>query len=338
MLEEKIFVLELADKDYPSFSEDRLTQIFSASFNNSKEFRKIFLNLIGVGTRQDLRSETQKQYGDSKLDVLILKENKPYIVIENKVDSTVYASQLRKYNSIKAVKNAKKVLIVKHLPDRKIPKQWKVIHWVDLYMELSKLLENRDLPEIDKFICSNFASYLKEMGMYIPPKISKKDFYEMCEFIKRIRKDGQFELSINKVAIESLLTFVLYIQEITKIVFKEKEYNDIKKKIARGRCPTRQYIRINYLDDEANNKHFNIFIGSQFINLKNFNKDIWWIGAGVFIDLKGGSCIKAFAGKDYGWSVEYSKEDNFEVREAIYFEEFKEFVIKSWRKYLYLTR
>lgn len=113
------YLAEVLKGNYGNYSEDRLSQIFSATFNNSTFFKRAFLHTISITKIPEfnkLISKTQMNFGssneDARIDIIIYKDNRPFIIIENKVESPLTKSQIIKYNKIKQLNKCKKVALV----------------------------------------------------------------------------------------------------------------------------------------------------------------------------------------------------------------------------------
>lgn len=178
---------------YSDYSEDRLSQIFCASFNHSSRFRKLFLETVNLDSKSyaALSAQTQISYEagkkDARIDIIIYKNGKPYIVIENKVDAPLTNKQLSKYNKIKDLRRCKKLAVVKHYFDSIIQGQWKIYHWADLYSAYKLAFVAGISNQVDKFVISNFVEYLEMMNMSRVHQISVKyPFY-----VPRINRQNQ---------------------------------------------------------------------------------------------------------------------------------------------------
>jgi hypothetical protein len=133
------YLIEATRRKNEISEENRLSEVFSASFNNSKMFQKLFLSFIGHPFTNNLRSLTQKNFkvGDRNvyIDVCIIDaKGKTVIIIENKIGSSLEQRQLKTYNKVDQLNHAKKIALVKHYFEP-LPNGlgWRVCHWTDLH-------------------------------------------------------------------------------------------------------------------------------------------------------------------------------------------------------------
>jgi hypothetical protein len=183
------FVLDAIKGAHAENSEDRLTQVFCACFNNSQRFRHLFLRFIGYrGRAGHFRARTQEQYAirgtACRADILIGEPgNTPSIVVENKIDCPLTARQLKNYNRVNEFRHARKIALVKHYFEMEQVDGWKVLHWADFQ---SKLSTPATAP-IDSFVAGEFAELLEELGMARALIIERKRLQELAQFMKAVR-------------------------------------------------------------------------------------------------------------------------------------------------------
>jgi hypothetical protein len=186
-----VLILDAIKGSHGEQSEDRLTQVFCACFNNSHRFRQLFLKFIsqkgGAGT---FRATTQEQYAirgaSCRADILIGKPgNQPSIVVENKIDSPLTPHQLRTYNRIPQFHPARKIALVKHYFEMEQVPGWDILHWADFHSTLK--LSRPAVTPIDAFIVSEFVELLEELGMARALVIERKRLGELARFMKTLR-------------------------------------------------------------------------------------------------------------------------------------------------------
>lgn len=171
-------------------SENRLTQVFAAAFNNSIIVRRTFLNLIGVDCcPSSCFIETQLQMSDSTRPDMVLYLNKNrdrFIVIESKTDlKIVEQKQLKGHESFAAKQcgsSEKFVLITLH--SFKVRKNWTSVLWCDLVNRLELAKQSK---AIDYFVCQELVEFFKEYGYMVPTVISVSSFKKASEFINKFR-------------------------------------------------------------------------------------------------------------------------------------------------------
>lgn len=116
--------------------EDRLTNIFCSSFDESDNFKKLFFDFIGHHRGLSFRAVARRSDEDSRLipDVRIKDRNERHlkILIENKIERPLTYEQLNKY--YKGISDAKhldrrcRIALVKDYFEKPHDK-WEVKHW-----------------------------------------------------------------------------------------------------------------------------------------------------------------------------------------------------------------
>ncbi len=191
------FILDAIKGCHAERSEDRLTQVFCACFNNSRRFREMFLRFIGQKTGAgQFRARTQEQYAIRgtfcRADILIGKPgDQPSIVIENKIEAPLTAQQLKTYNRVSEFCDARKLALVKHYFEMESVPDWAVLHWADFH---SELMASRSVKDpIDSFVLGEFVQLLEELGMARALEIKREQLRELAKFMKVVRepKRGQ---------------------------------------------------------------------------------------------------------------------------------------------------
>ena len=206
------YLSELIYGDYANSSEDRLSQIFSASFNHSPVFQKAILRLMELSCRPHYSSETQDVYdvgGEKcKIDISLKFKNKPHVIIENKIDAPLFARQLRTYNRIQALQNVKKFSIVKaYKPEEDYPSNWQIIHWHDIHELLKRECS-------DDFICRNFIEILEEHNMMVPKRITRAELRGLAEGLHYIRESRQPSFALSGNVFETIIKYKAMLNEI----------------------------------------------------------------------------------------------------------------------------
>lgn len=190
------FVTQLLAGDYRSYSEDRLTQLTAASFNHSDSFRRCFLRFLGsrhAGAPADGHAITQVPVWSrgrlGRLDLIIKRNGRLVCVVENKVDSQLDPSQLKRYSAVAGLKSAQTVALVKsYFEAPRANAGWQILHWRDFYLELRHCLENqRALSALDGMIIRNFIQYLEVAKMHVPTEITKQDMTELAKMLHGLR-------------------------------------------------------------------------------------------------------------------------------------------------------
>lgn len=328
------YLKEILTGDYSNYTEDRLSQIFSASFNSSNLFKKIFFKTINLNIRKlsDYRSMTQINYGlsseDARIDIIIYNRNKPYVIIENKVNAPLTIKQLEKYDKIKELNNCRKLAIVKHFFARFTENtKWEIFHWVDFYSKFKKEFEKGIPNPVDQHIIENFIEHLELMNMARVNKITNTDLINFADTINKIRTDGKAYVSLtNKNIFETGIQFLSILEEIIDLAHQEPL---LMKSVGKN---FRYNPWIDYWaeDEFKENNNLNITIN---INLTKKINNIKSLGTGLFLyndDPKNYSLVTYAMNKP---SEDYVKESYYEKNDLV-FDEYANQVINSWKKWL----
>jgi len=213
------YLNEVLHGDYLMGREDRLSQIFSASFNHSPLFRKATLKFFNIKSFRLLSSLTQQQYfineSPAIIDILITSKNLNFIVIENKVDAPLPRNQLKKYDQIPEIKNCKKYCFIKHYKSiSEIRKGWNLCYWGDFYILLISLRKH-------DFITNNFIEILKEYGMDRPSKIKMTDLQDLVKALYKIRYEDKPGFTYDRPIFETLVDLKRFFTDVFRKASKE---------------------------------------------------------------------------------------------------------------------
>jgi len=329
------YLKEVLTADYYSYSEDRLSQIFSASFNNSSLFRKVFLNTILGQSKNysESSARTQINYGLKgqalRIDIILYQHNKPYLVIENKVDAPLFIEQLHNYDKIKELSKCKKVALVKHYFDPAPYGAWNIFHWSDLYSAFKKTIKKGIVDPVDKFVILNFLEHLEEMKMTNIIKISKVDLVNFSQGLNSLRTMPSPYLSLTtKNIFETGSQLLSILEDIIEMVRQEKELTKFI-----GRNP-RFSPRIGSWAEYEDTKFENMSISVGFSVPKTKN-EIKYIGTGFFFYKDN---PKKYALMTYGQTKingggTFLKEEYYKRKDLIV-EDYAKEVIDYWKKWV----
>lgn len=152
-----------------------MTQIVAATFNESAPFRRTFLSFLGVPLKDGLIAKTQvdNEHAPSRPDLIIFANDKPYVLIESKIEAKSSVSQQERHSLTKA----QYMFLIARDPVafEDMSKSFKKVTWYDFF---SFIIENQtqvDSP-VDKFLIQKLISFGKESQMLLPDRISKEDF------------------------------------------------------------------------------------------------------------------------------------------------------------------
>jgi hypothetical protein len=181
-----MYLTEALKYDVPALHEDRLTQVVSATFNESQYFRRIFLKFLNVPYRPGILAKTQvrNEQAPSRPDLILFNWDFPYVLIESKVESKSDKNQQTRHSHLKAKYY---VLIVRDpVQEIHIDNRFKKVTWYDFFsylLEISKL----EKSELDSFLINKLISFGRECGMLLPDRITKTDFTSACDLLSQIR-------------------------------------------------------------------------------------------------------------------------------------------------------
>jgi len=334
------YLTDCIDGKFASFSENRLTKLFCASFNTSNAFKKMFFSFLEYKPKvhaselfaKDQLFHTQENQDNSILDIIIGNLNKygdipkPIIIIENKTDSLLKKQQLLKYdglNIVKSIKNKKcKLALVKNYFES-FDVNWNIKHWSEFYYFIKK---RKNIPgNLDNFIVHNFLNYLEINQMTIPISISKKDLSDLNDLFRRvgnIKKSPKVSLK-NKPVFE---TAIKYLNMLEGIINKAKEEKDICKRVKRNFQFNSGYGSWYY---NGKNDFFPRIYAE--IRLKKEYKGIKGLGTSLFFEKKNFS-IDMYIADNQGNFI-----DNEPIKlknKALYFADYTNQVLKYWKKKL----
>jgi hypothetical protein len=330
-MKKQSYLQETISNSYDSYSENRLTQIFSATFNNSNSFKKSFLKLISSKVNgikyndiNTIVSQTQVSFNnDSIIDMIIYDDNNAIIVIENKIDADFGNNQLEKYDNIIDLQNTIKIILVKYYYNEKNT-NWIEFHWIDIYKILFELINNR-IDENEYFILNEFMFHLKELNMYIQPIITISELEKLKEGIINLRSDKPSFSLANGSIFEIANSILKYFEEIIEI---SKSDSFIYKKIGRN-YRFSPWITWWINDDDINNKNISIHIRTEIRLDKKIN-NINMLCIGYYVDIpKNKYFIKSVAQN----GVNFEQEETYHKKDLI-LDELSEFTINTWKNWL----
>jgi hypothetical protein len=216
---------EALDGGYKYGSEDRLSQIFSASFNYSKVFRQGVSGFFKLGRLGQAASVTQRQYrvrkGRAKLDILLHNQKgEPLAAIENKIEAPLKRKQLKKYNSIDEIKGCPKICFVKYYKGKSdLQNQWDIRYWGDFYLHLVSMKARDEFTD-------HFMATLKEYGMERPSEIKKAELIMLARALHSIRFLDKPFISNSGPTFETLVTLERFLEDLFRKAAKDQILQD----------------------------------------------------------------------------------------------------------------
>lgn len=304
---------------YRESSEDRLSQIFAATFNHSAAFRRRVLRFLECSNLDSstLNARTQQSFGNAsnrgRVDILILEHNRrARLVIENKVDAPLYAPQLLAYNRVDFLSNARKIAFVKHYFQLTVPEGWRIKHWSDFH---GFLLKN-PVGEggTDAFLIENFTHHLKEMGMAQITRIGAARLRHLAHAMKVIRREQRPEFSLARSNV--FTTASEFLDMLEQLVGRIREEPILLKALGKR-------VRFTPWIGRWGDPPQDIWIGFE-TGLPQKPCGIHHIGTGLFCNTKRGTCrVESYAnGSEWTDRIHKFKSDlilDVYAKEAILF-------------------
>ena len=272
------YLAEAMKGGYDYESEDRLSQVFSASFNHSATFRRLFYSFAKIKSLSNPRSITQQcekhPNNDGRLDICLYDGNALKVIIENKIDAPLYIKQLSGYSKMHP--SAKKIAMVKNFfepfADRK---GWRILHWGDLYRHIVDKRRGSPEPIVDGFVVDNFLCHMEEVGLKTVTRISRDELTALSRCVHEMRKPRNFKYSLQTQAFD---VATRYLQMIENIIEMSKE-NDLIRKSVNKNYRFAPWIG-NYFSDVKDAHHDMIIFAD--IRLKRRNHRVANVGTGIF--------------------------------------------------------
>jgi hypothetical protein len=194
--------VEATKHNYNSGTEDRITQVVVACFNKSKIAQRIIISyFLGKYVKGPYHAISQEQSGiSSRPDIIIYRNNFPYIVVESKTASSDDNNQLHLHKSNVYAK--KYIIITQSWRDNHVPKGWIRKSWIELAQVFESEINRGDFNSsklFDEQLCVELFNYFNEVGIMKPSRISREDFDKSVKFLDAIRFKEQPYLSINGI-------------------------------------------------------------------------------------------------------------------------------------------
>lgn len=280
-MQEYEFIKQIIEGGYSEYSENRLTKLFAAVYNSSKDFRTAFNEIwIQKKLRFDVYADTHVSYSNKYIPDLVIRNKETddeVAIIEVKVDADLTEKQLNNYSKIVESKVIK-IALVKHYFEFDVS-GWKVIRWSQVFRLLS-----------DKFKKDNYAnilfSHLKEYGMASKNSITADQLRVVANYYYELKNGKHSEFSLNGsnpiMQAASIVEFVTCICDELKAIslknvktispkfsYSNEHNEDGKKELA-----YRQLVVIVNLDKPmGKNKIHSIYFSIEF-SLKEKNEFI----------------------------------------------------------------
>ena len=220
------YLLEALKGDYSFGSEDRLSQIFSASFNQSPKFRKLFYTFSGICPFSDPKAITQQcdrgERLEGRLDICLYDGKALRVIIENKIEAPLFVRQLSTYSRIHSTRLIKKIALVKNFFEPFADdKGWKILHWGDFYRHLDRGLSHLGSTTLDYFIIDNFKTHIEEIGMRTVTRISRGELLGLTKAIHKMRSPKKCSFSLKMPVFEIAVRYIQMLENIVDMTKAE---------------------------------------------------------------------------------------------------------------------
>lgn len=131
-----MYLVEALRHDVPAFHEDRLTQIVAATFNKSTIFQKLLFSFLNVPFRPSANARTQvsNERAPSRPDLIIFQRERPYVLVESKVEAKVRLSQQQLHSRLKA--NYNFLFVRDPVVEIHVSKNFTKVTWFDFFSYL----------------------------------------------------------------------------------------------------------------------------------------------------------------------------------------------------------
>lgn len=224
-----MYLNEALKYDVPARHEDRLTQVFAATFNNSRHFRRASLKFFGVPAANHCTCVTQAPTSDrkSRPDMIVLRDDKPYLVIESKLDARATLHQQAKHLGARAeysILLTRDPIVGKNIHGRFTKRTWSDL--VSAVLKASPAVRD----PVEKFLINEFMLFAKECGLVMPDKILQSELDSAAKFFTEIRLRSSTQMSLGKHRpFESLVNISNFFE---RVLLKLREEPTLSKKVA----------------------------------------------------------------------------------------------------------
>jgi len=336
-MSESYFLATAVHGRHECYSEDRLTQIFVASFNSSRNIRRAVGKLLSIPEAEaaKLKATSQVHDGAGRIDVVLHSETEEVRRIENKIDAPLTKSQMRRYALNGNGKKMRVVAFVKRYPaEAAVLKEFGVFRWSFLDRLLG--IEKLDSTNTDGFVSINFHQHLKDLGMAKVDSISLAELRDLAKALHTLRTKPYPYLSLSRTNFFETATNVFSIcQDAIEEARKDPELRE------RIGTAFRFNPEISYVvnEDDGRKKLTAVLLTARIMLKKPVN-DIKSIQAGIAIAIGAQELTKFaigtwFMDPDWHYTTEiFAKEATHQVKRELQADDFVRFCLKRWRKKL----
>lgn len=317
---------------HAAFSEDRLTQIFVASFNSSKIVRRAVGELLSIPETTKLKAASQVHDDGNRIDVVLHRDSKEICRVENKIDAPLTLDQMRRYARTGHGKKMRVVALVKRYPaDADVLSQFEIFRWSSLSRSLAK--QNVDPVLTDGFVSLNLQHHLKELGMAKVDRIPLARLQDIGKAIHSLRTEN-FNHSLSRMDFFETATDVLSICQ--DLIDEARKDVTLCNRIG---STFRFNPRISsVLTEEEDGKRLTEITLTAGVTLKKPVNRIKQIVAGIAISVEDPTRIAIgtwFLNLDDYYTTEiFAKAATLKVKQELLADDFVSFCLNRWRKEL----
>jgi hypothetical protein len=332
-LSETAFLETAIHGRHPAFSEDRLTQIFVASFNSSVRVRQALGVLLSIPEARKLKATSQVHDGAGRIDVVLHRETREVCRIENKIEAPLTLRQMHRYAQNGNGKSTRVVALVKRYPaEAAVLRQFDIFRWSSLDRLLAR--KEFDPSSADGFVSLNFHRHLEELGMAKVDRIPITRLRDLSKAIHSLRTEKFPGHSLSRTNFFETATDVLSICQ--DLIDEARKDVALRKRIGSAFRFNPRIHSIWTKDDEG--KKLEELALTAGITLKKPVNGVKEIEAGIAIDVNDPSRIAIgtwFLRPDNYYETEiFAKAATLRVKRELHADDFVRFCLKRWRKTL----
>jgi hypothetical protein len=328
-MNEGVFLGTAIHGRHAAYSEDRLTQVFVASFNSSPNVRWAVGNLLSIPEAGKLKATSQVHDGAGRIDVVLHRETKDVCRIENKIEAPLTLLQMQRYSLNENGKATRVVALVKRYPaEAAVLRQFGIFRWSSLDRLLR--IEKLDPTCTDGFVSLNFHRHLEELGMAKVDSIPVAKLRDLSKAIHSLRTKPYPTLSLSRTNFLDTATDVLSICQ--DLIDEARKDPDLCKRIGTA---FRFNPEINSMFNKGEDgKELTELTLTARIRLKKPVNGVKEIQAGIAFGVTDPSRIAIgtwFIGPDYYYTSESA---TLRVKRDMQADDFVRFCLKRWRRVL----
>jgi hypothetical protein len=333
------YLSEAIKGKYHEGEENRLTQVFAASFNQSAIFRKKVCELCDIAFENSLRMVTQSRGEEGQIDILLISGKRAILGIENKIDAPLDIKQLQQYERDHGFMPSEVLAIVKRLPSNLDDfGNYRIKKWSALYDALNRLLEGGgvDIDSRDGFVLGEFKKHLEDINMARVTQIKRGHLRKLADAVDAIANRKREAVSLKDVDFFAVASDFRFVLEDLVAEVNSPNHRDLVEAVGKG---TRfNPFLSNCLEDEL---YAGTMISVDIYLKKEKPSSINSLEAGIYFPVQKEGEYQIFAScldpQEYELEREELKgkriydQDNFDV------DKFINETLRCWKKWLAKT-